>query len=317
MKILVTPTSLQPGKNEKMVEYLKSFNAELVFNPEARPLTGSELKTLLHDCDGYIAGVDKIDAEALSDCPNLKVISRYGVGVDAVDLAAATEKGIKVTNTPGANSEAVGELAFTMLLALARHIPELNTRTRAGEWVRSIGMELSGKTLAILGLGAIGKIVARCAAGFNMNVIAYDPFINEAYCAEHGIKVVTLDEAFEQADAISLHLPLLPTTAHMINGEAFAKMKQGVLLINASRGGIIDEDAAYEALKSGKLAGLGLDAFEVEPPKDSRLFEFPNVIATPHTGAHTQEAMDKMAKMSIDNLFAVLNGEECPFVVNK
>lgn len=316
MKILVTPTSLQPGKNEKMLEYLKNFSTDLVFNQAGRPLTGEELKVLLKDCDGYIAGVDKIDAEALSDCPKLKVISRYGVGVDGVDLKAAAEKGIKVTNTPGANSEAVGELAFAMILALARKIPYLNTETRKGEWIRSTGMELSGKTIAILGLGAIGKVVARCAAGFNMNVIAYDPFINLAYCEEHQITSVSLDEAYEQADIISLHLPLLPDTKHMISDAAFAKMKQGVLVINASRGGIIDEAAAYTALKTGKLAGLGLDAFETEPPKDSVLFEFPNVIATPHTGAHTKEATDTMAKMSIDNLIAVLNGEECPFIVN-
>lgn len=317
MRILVTPTSLQPGKNEKMLEYLRNFSTDLVYNQAGRPLTGEELKVLLRDCDGYIAGVDKIDAEALSDCPNLKVISRYGVGVDGVDLETASAKGITVTNTPGANSEAVGELAFAMILSLARKIPYLDARTRDGEWVRSTGIELSGKTIAILGLGAIGKVVARCAAGFNMNVIAYDPYINLTYCAEHHITSVSLDQAFERADIISLHLPLLPDTKHLINGEAFAKMKRGVILINASRGGIIDEADAYEALKTGKLGGLGLDAFEEEPPKESVLFEFPNVIATPHTGAHTQEATDKMAKMSIDNLIAVLTGEECQYIVNK
>lgn len=317
MKILVTPTSLQPGKNEQMLEYLKTFSTDLVFNQAGRPLTGAELKVLLKDCDGYIAGVDKIDAEALSNCPNLKVISRYGVGTDGVDLAAASVRGIKVTNTPGANSEAVGELAFAMILALARDIPYLDARTRKGEWVRSTGMELSGKTIAILGLGAIGKVVARCAAGFNMNVIAYDPYINTDYCSAHHITSVSLDEAFKKADVISLHLPLLPATKHLIDADAFAKMKQGVILINASRGGIIDEADAYMALKSGRLGGLGLDAFEEEPPKNSVLFEFSNVIATPHTGAHTKEATDNMAKMAIDNLIAVLNGEECQFIVNK
>lgn len=317
MKILVTPTSLQPGKNEKMLDYLRSFSTDLVFNQSGRPLTGAELKDLLRDCDGYIAGVDKIDAEALSDCPKLKIISRYGVGVDGVDLEAASARGITVTNTPGANSEAVGELAFAMILALARKIPYLDIKTREGEWVRSTGMELSGKTIAILGLGAIGKVVARCAAGFNMNVIAYDPYINLAYCAEHGIASVSLDEAFAQADVISLHLPLLPDTVHMINADAFEKMREGVIVINASRGGIIDEADAYEALKSGKLGGLGLDAFEEEPPKDSSLFEFSNVIATPHTGAHTREATDNMAKMAIDNLIAVLSGEECRYIVNR
>lgn len=315
MKILVTPTSLQPGKNEKMLEYLKTFSTDLIFNKTGRPLTGEELKILLKDCDGYIAGVDKIDAEALSECPNLKVISRYGVGVDGVDLAAANARGITVTNTPGANAEAVGELAFAMILALARNIPYLNTQTRQGEWIRSTGMELSGKTIAILGLGAIGKVVARCADGFNMKVIAYDPYVNTEYCAAHQIIPVSLDNALKEADVISLHLPLLPDTKHLINADAFAKMKQGVILINASRGGIINEADAYEALKNGRLGGLGLDAFEEEPPKDSTLFEFSNVIATPHTGAHTKEATDNMAKMAIDNLVAVLKGEECQFII--
>lgn len=317
MKILVTPTSLQPGKNDRMLQYLQTFSTDLVFNPYGRPLTGQELKKLLHDCDGYIAGVDQIDAEALSDCPKLKVISRYGVGVDGVDFATTQEKHITVTNTPGANSEAVGELTFAMILAVARKIPYLDTQTRAGEWVRSTGMELAGKTLAILGLGAIGKVVARCAQGFNMKVIAYDPYINLEYCTEHQIDSVSLQEAYAQADVISLHLPLLPTTQHLIDADALAQMKQGVILINASRGGIIDEKAAYDALKSGKLGGLGLDAFEEEPPKGSALFEFTNVIATPHTGAHTKEATDLMAQMAIDNLIEVLSGKECRYVVKR
>lgn len=317
MKILVTPTSLQPGKNDHMLQYLQKFSTDLVFNPYGRPLAGKELKELLHDCDGYIAGVDKIDAEALSDCPKLKVISRYGVGVDGVDFAVANEKHIKVTNTPGANSEAVGELAFAMILALARNLSYLDTKTREGEWIRSTGVELSGKTLAILGLGAIGKIVARCAKGFNMNVIAYDPYIDMEYCKEHKISPVSLQEAYAQADVISLHLPLLPSTRHLIDAKAFEQMKKGVIVINASRGGIIDETAAYAALKSGKVGGLGLDAFEEEPPKGSALFEFQNVIATPHTGAHTKEATDHMGKMAIDNLIEVLNGKECKYIVNR
>ena len=317
MKILVTPTSLQPGKNEKMLNILREFSNDLVFNETGRPLTAEELKPLLADCDGYVAGLDFITAEALEECKNLKVISRYGAGYDRVDLEAAKAKGIKVTNTPGVNAEAVGELAFAMAMAVARKIPYLDAQTRAGEWVRSTGMELAGKTIGILGLGAIGKVVARCATGFNMKVMAYDPFINEAYCQEHNIKNATFEEVMKEANVISLHLPLLPTTKHMIGKEAFDMMQPGTIVINASRGGIIDEEAAYEALKSGKLGGLGLDAFEEEPPKGSPLFEFPNVIATPHTGAHTKEATDNMALASINNLIDILSGKECPFVVNK
>ena len=315
MKILVTPTSLQPGKNKAMLNMLREFSEDLVFNPTGRPLEAAELKELLKDCDGYIAGLDSITAEALSDCPKLKVISRYGAGYDRVDLKAAKEKGIVVTNTPGVNAEAVGELAMGLILAAARKIPHLDRSTRDGGWIRSTGMELLGKTIGILGLGAIGKVVARCAAGFGMKVMAYDPYINEAYCKEHNIRSASFEEVMREANVISLHLPLLDSTRHMIDAKAFEMMQPGTILVNASRGGIIDEDAAYEALKSGKLGGLGLDAFEEEPPKGSKLFEFDNVVATPHTGAHTKEATDNMARVSIQNLMDVLSGKECPFVV--
>lgn len=300
-----------------MLDLLRAYSEDLVFNTAGRPLTAAELKVLLKDCDGYIAGLDEITAEALEGCDKLKVISRYGVGVDRVDLKAAKARGIAVTNTPGVNSEAVGELAFGMILSVARKIPYLDRTTRDGEWVRSQGIELFGKTIGILGLGAIGRVVARCAKGFGMKVLAYDPYIDEAYCTEHDIQALGFEEVLREAEVISLHLPLLPSTRHMIGAEAFAQMKDGVIVINASRGGIIDEDAAYEALKSGKLAGLGLDAFEQEPPGASRLFEFDSVVVTPHTGAHTKEAADNMAGAAIRNLEDVLEGRACRFVVNK
>ena len=317
MKILVTPTSLQPGKNEAMIQLLRDQGYDLVFNPTGRPLEEGELKELLSDCDGYVAGLDFVTKNALENCPKLKVISRYGVGCDRVDLAAAKEKGIVVTNTPGVNSEAVGELSFGLILAVARKIPYLDRSTREGGWVRSSGMEMLGKTIGILGLGAIGRVVARCAKGFGMHVMAYDPYINEEYCRENNIEIASFEEVLKKANVISLHLPLLPSTTHMINAQAFEMMQPGTILVNASRGGIIDEDAAYEALKSGKLGGLGLDAFEQEPPKDSKLFEFDNVIATPHTGAHTKEATDNMARASIQNLIDVLSGNPCRFIVNR
>lgn len=317
MKILVTPTSLQPGKNSKALEVLKEFSGDLVFNEAGRPLTEEELIPLLKDCDGYIAGLDFITEKVIRSCEKLKVISRYGAGYDRVDVEAAKAQGICVTNTPGVNAEAVGELAFSLILSAARRIPYLNQSTRNGQWVRSTGMELKGKTIGIMGLGAIGKVVARCAKGFEMKVIAYDPFINEEYCAAHQIGVCSFDEVIEQADIISLHLPLNDSTRHLIGEEVIGRMKQGAILINTSRGGIIDEEAAYQALKAGKLGGLGLDAFETEPPTDSPLFELDNVIVTPHTGAHTKEATDNMAFASIRNLIDILSGKECPYIVNK
>lgn len=306
---------MQPDQGSPALETLKQYSNDLVFNTSGRPLTEEELIPLLRDCDGYIAGLDFVTEKVLEQCPRLKVISRYGVGYDRVDIQAASRRGITVTNTPGTNSEAVGELAFALILAVIRKIPYLDSSTRKGEWVRSNGSECLGKTLCILGLGAIGKVVARCAQGFGMTVCAYDPYINEDYCSAHQIEPVSLEEGFGKADVISLHLPLTEDTRHMINRETIGIMKDGAVIINTSRGGIIDEEAAYEGLKSGKLGGLGLDAFEKEPPEASRLFEFDNVVATPHTGAHTSEATRNMADCSVKNLIDVLEGRKSPFTV--
>jgi D-3-phosphoglycerate dehydrogenase len=317
MKILVTPTSLQEGKKSAALDALKAFSNDLVYNPTGRPLTEDELIPLLQDCDGYVAGLDYVTAKVLNSCKNLKVVSRYGAGYDRVDLAAAKENGILVTNTPGVNAVAVAELAFGLALSAARKISYLDKKTREGEWVRSTGIELGGKTMGIMGLGAIGKNVAKYAQGFGMKVMAYDPYINEAYAKENNIAVASFDQVVENADVISLHLPLTSETKHLINREVMAKMKKTAIVINTSRGGIIDEDAAYELLKNGELGGLGLDAFEIEPPTNSPLFELNNVVVTPHTGAHTKEATDNMADASVKNLIDVLSGNPCPFVVNK
>lgn len=316
MKILVTPTSLQPGKNEHMLNKLRTFSDDLVFNTSGRPLTEEELILLLHDCDGYIAGLDFVTEKVIRSCPKLKAISRYGAGYDRVDIEAAKKMGITVTNTPGVNAQAVGELAFALILSIARKIPYLDAKTRSGQWVRSTGIELKGKTLGIIGLGAVGKVVAACGQGFHMNIISYDPYINDAYCKEHKIGICSFDDVIRHADVLSLHLPLNKETRHIISKKAISEMKPKAILVNTSRGGIIDEDAAFEALKSGRLGGLGLDAFETEPPEDSPLFKLDNVVVTPHTGAHTQEATMNMADSAIQNLIDVLSGRNCPYIVS-
>ena len=316
MKILVTPTSMQPGKNEAALAPLREFADELVFNGTGRPLSEEELIPLLADCDGYIAGLDSITENVLAASPKLKAISRYGVGYDRVDARAAAARGIKVANTPGVNAEAVGELAFGLILSVARRIPSLDRSTRNGGWERVYGMELFGRTLGICGLGAIGKVVARCSKGFGMTVLACDPCIDEEYCRENGIENVAFEELMCRSHVVSLHLPLLECTRHLIGAEAISMMRDGAILVNTSRGGIIDEDAACEALRSGKLGGLGLDAFETEPPEDSKLFEFDNVVVTPHAGAHTREAVRNMADAAVRNLIDMLSGRECRFVVN-
>jgi len=194
MKILVTPTSFKPDKGGPALELLRSFSQDLVFNPQGKPLTEDELIPLLSGCKGFIAGLDFITRKVIENAPELKVISRYGVGVDRVDLEAAKEKGIVVCNTPGVNSSAVADLTFALLLSIARRVPLLDRKTREGEWLRSTGFELYGKTIGILGLGAVGKGVAKRASGFSMKIMAYDPFINREYAAANGIIVASFDE---------------------------------------------------------------------------------------------------------------------------
>lgn len=317
MKILLTPTSMQKGQKSIALDILKKFTSDLVYNPYGRPLTEEELIPLLKDCDGYFAGVDYITEKVIKECNNLKVISRYGVGVDRVDLLAAKQKGILVTNTPGANSVAVAELAMGLILNVARNISVLDKKTRGGEWVHSSGIELGGKTMGILGLGAIGKNLAKYAQGFSMKVMAYDPYMDEEYAKDNNIKVAAFDQVISNSDVISLHLPLNEETWHLINEVTINRMKKEAILVNAARGGIIDEDAAYEALKEGRLGGLGLDAFEMEPPKASPLFELDNVVITPHTGAHTKEAIENMDIMSVENLINLLSGKDCKYIMNK
>ena len=317
MRILVTPTSFY--KNKGLKDYLEQ-KAEVVYNTTGKPLTEEQLIEILENdeegFDGCIAGLDFYTAAVLEKMPpRKKVISRYGVGVERVDLQAARKAGITVTNTPGANTDSVADLTFGLILAAARKIPALSAAVKAGEWPRSTGIQIAGKTIGIIGLGAIGKGVAKRAQGFSMRVLAYDPYINEAYAAANHIEVCTLEALLKQSDVISLHIPHTEETHHMISAARMEQMKDGVILINTSRGGLIDETAAASCMTSGKISGLGLDAFEAEPPEHSALFDLPNVILTPHTGAHTAEATENMARMSIDNLFDILEGRPCQSII--
>lgn len=317
MKILVTPTSFPKKKGSEACELLSAFAGEIVWNPYGRPLGEEELPELLQGVDAWIAGVDYITAGVINKAPDsLKVISRYGVGYERVDVAAAAMRGIAVTNTPGANTEAVADLAFGLMLAVARKIPALDKRIKSGEWPRSNGIELYKKTIGIIGFGAIGRSVARRAAGFSMKIIACDPYLDKNYAKENDILIAGIDELLEKSDVVTLHLPLSADTENLINFDRVKRMKQGAILINTSRGGIVDEEALLAALKEGRLGGVGLDAFCVEPPGESPLFAFDNVVATPHSGAHTSEAAANMALLSVQNLIAVLKGEACQHIIH-
>ena len=316
MKILVTPTSFTKPENSAARETLERFAGEVVYNPYGRPLKAEEILPLLDGVDGYIAGLDYITADVIEKAPaSLKVISRYGAGVDRVDLPAAKKKGIAVTNTPGTNAVAVCELAFALMLTLARSVVRLDKAVRKGEWPRNDGVELRGKTLGIAGLGAIGKNIAKRAKAFEMNVVAFDPYFDAAFGSAYGVANVSLDELLSVSDVVTLHMPLNDKTHHAIGADAFAKMKDGVLLINTARGGLIDEAAAEEALKTGKLGGLGLDVYEAEPVSASPLIAYDNVVMTPHTGAHTKEAIVGMGVLAVENLIKVLSGESGAYLV--
>jgi len=316
MKILVTPASFKPTMNSPALEQLRAFAGELVFNPHARPLTEEELIPLLTGCDGCIAGLDPFTRRVIASAKTLKVISRYGAGVDNVDLAAAGEHNITVCNTPGVNAEAVADLAFGLMLCLARKLLVMDRSTREGKWDRSIGTELYQKTIGILGLGAVGKAVARRAAGFSMKVLACDPELDAAYAQAHGIIPVSFDKLIVESDILSLHPPLKDDTRHIINADVMRNMKKGALLINTARGGLIDENAACELLQSGHLGGMGLDVYEVEPPHNSPLLSLDNVALTPHTAARTVEATAGMAALSVQNLIDVLSNRDCLNIIN-
>jgi D-3-phosphoglycerate dehydrogenase len=308
--ILVTPTSY--GKNDpRLKTELESQVGEVVYNPTGKPLSSTEVAALLPGVDGYIAGLDTIDRDALQAANQLKVICRYGVGVDNVDIPAAREKGIVVTNTPGANSVSVAELALGLILALARQIPEAAEAVHQGKWPRLSGVSLEGKTIGILGLGAIGKQLARRLAGFDCRILAYDPYADATFATENHVVLGSMNDVISQADFVSLHLPLLPETRSLVNTDFLVKMKKGSFLVNTSRGEAIDETALLIALKSGHLRGAGLDAFVKEPPDtDNPLLALPQVIATPHLGAQTDGATSNMGWFAMKDCLAVLNGEQ-------
>jgi D-3-phosphoglycerate dehydrogenase len=310
-RLLVTPASY--GKTDPRLKTdLQAKVGEVIYNTTGKPLGSAEMAELLQGMDGVIAGLDVLDRASMEKADRLKVISRYGVGLDNVDMNAAKEKGIVVTYTPGANSGSVAELAMGLILGLARQIPEATWQVQQGKWPRFSGVSIEGKTIGIIGLGAIGKQLARRLAGFDCQILAYDPYADKKFAAEHNITLVdSMDKVIMESDFISLHVPLLPETRGMVNADFLAKMKKGSFLINTSRGDAVVETDLFNALQSGQLRGAGLDAFTVEPPDpENPLLHLPQVIATPHLGAHTDGATSNMGWLAMNDCLAVLRGEE-------
>ena len=313
---MVTPTSFGQDDPALRVE-LEKLVGQARYNPHGRPLKSGELQSLLQDVDGLIAGLDEIDAAAIEAAPGLKIIARYGVGVDRVDLRAATRLGVIVTNTPGANSVAVAELAIALLLALSRKLCPANQAVHNGQWPRLSGLGLHGKTAGLVGLGAIGREVAPRLAAFGCRVLAFDPYVSPQTAVACQASLFSLDELLRQSDFVSLHAPVTPETRGLVDAAFLGRMKPQALLINTARGELVDETALFEALQQGRLGGAGLDCFIQEPPgADHPLLSLPNVLLTPHSGSHTDEATSAMGRMALRACLAALQGQRPDYVVN-
>ena len=279
------------------VAIFKDRGVEVDFQPNLGK-DKDKLATLIGNYDGLaIRSATKVTAKILEWAKDLKVIGRAGIGVDNVDIPAATARGIIVMNTPFGNSITTAEHAISLMLALARQIPEADASTRAGKWEKNkfMGVEIFGKTLGVIGCGNIGSIVADRAIGLRMKVIAFDPFLSQERAADLGVEKVEIDDLFRRADFITLHAPLTDKTRNIVNAGAIKNMKKGVRIINCARGGLVDEGALYEALKNGQVAGAAFDVFVTEPATENPLFHLPNVVCTPHLGAATSEAQENVA----------------------
>ncbi len=312
-KILITTRSFRKldGPHQQI---LRDAGYEIINSPYDRPATSAELAAMVEDpaIVAIILGVDEVTERVIAAGESLRVLSRYGVGVDSIDIAAATAYGIPVTNTPGANSVAVAELTLALMLALSRHIPEQDKATKQGGFSPVSGWELADSVLGLVGFGRIGQEVARRAAAFGMHIQFYDPYPPPG----EGLTLVSLEELFATSDFISLHLPLTEATHNMIDYDRMKTFKPNAFLINTARGGLVDEAALYDALRAGKIAGAAFDAFEQEPPTDNRLLRLENFIATPHTGSSTRQTTLRMGLMASRNALAVLRGERPLYVVN-
>jgi D-3-phosphoglycerate dehydrogenase len=280
-------------------ETFKSRGHELIEMPG---ISKSELIKVIGNYDGLVVrSGTKVVKEIIDAGINLKIIGRAGTGVDNIDVSAATSKGILVVNTPGGNTISTGELAMSHILALARNIPQATASLKEGRWDRSLytGTELAGKTLGVIGVGRIGREVAKWCKGFGMNTIGYDPVMSEQSARSFGIDPVSIEELFQKSDFITIHTPLTKETQYIINSESLLKCKRGVRIVNCARGGIIDEVALLEALKSGQVGGVALDVFEVEPPgpESLELRMHPHAVISPHLGASTFDAQVRMNVM--------------------
>lgn len=316
--ILVTARAFL-SSGEAAREMLEKAGCRILVSPRLGPLPEDELISHLAGCDAVIASSDPYTARVFAVCPSLKLIARCGVGIDSVDLAAATAAGVVVTNTPGAMTEAVADHAFALLLALARRIPEADALMRSGGWEGLLGTSVYGKTLGIVGYGQIGQAVARRAAGFGMKVLAYDPPLQTRPPAERppGAEYTDLDDLLARSDFVSLHAPNTPETTGLFDAARFARMKPTAYFINTARGALVYEAALLRALENGQIAGAAVDAYQEEPlPKDHPLRRAPRCVLTPHIASLTPEAAQAMCQCCAESILAIVRGEKPTHVCN-
>lgn len=281
----------------------------LVENEYGTPLTQEQVIAAGREADAAISGVEVYDATVLAACPNLKIIARLGVGLDNIDLVEARRRGVSVVNVPGGNAAAVGELALLLALAVMRRLNEMQSSLRAGKWDRIVGTELYGKTVGLVGIGATARQFAQRLRGFECDIKAFDPYASPDVARSVGARLVSLDEVAD-SDLISVHAPHTPQTTGIVGSEFLAKTRHGAVLINTSRGPLVDEAALLDALTSGHLAGAGLDVFAIEPPMGSPLLGLPTVVATPHGGADSWEAYNRIGLSTAQAIIDVFSGNQ-------
>ncbi|MGI5835642.1 MAG: phosphoglycerate dehydrogenase [Chloroflexota bacterium] len=313
-RVLIT-SAVVPQDGE-IAQRLREAGFEPVFNYHGRRTT-EEMIRVLDGIDGVIAGTDPFDAEVLANAKRLKVIGRIGVGYDAIDVKAATANGIAVCITPGTNQHAVADFTMGLILQCSRKIMENISVLRSGGWQRFIGHDLNGKTLGIVGLGSIGKEVAKRAKGFGMRILAYDVYQDEAFAREYQINFVPVDQLIRESDYVTLHCFLNEETRHLINATRLAMMKPTAYLINTARGGIVDTEALYQALKEKRIAGAALDVFEQEPlPVDHPLRQLDNAYLASHVAGISDDSIRGMSEMAAENVMRVLQGKQPLQIVN-
>lgn len=318
MKYYVLSTSPTFGYYaSEPLEYLKSHGCDIELTPQTKKLSEEEIVQKVNNLDAMIVGIEKITEKVIAAAQKVKIISKHGAGVDNIDMKAATSKGIVVTSAPGANSDAVADLTIALFLAVARKIPFADHSIREGAWPRVVGVQLNGKVLGIVGLGQIGKKVAKRASGFNMKVLAYDVIKDEEFAFKNGITYTSMEEILSLSDYISLHIPFAPSTQHLIGEKELGQMKKESILVNISRGNIVEEGALHRALRDGKIRGAALDVFAQEPvAKTNPLLTLDNFIATPHMGGYTHEALRETGMICVRDIVSMLEGKRPQYLVN-